>query len=328
MHPLCSWSSPRSQARPLRPQTQAPPGNALSCRLRLSRSQALPGNAMSCRLRLLLVFVLVPRHRLGMGCLAGSACSSASADVTPCQKRRQSRQDSSVPGRAWDWGRRASKTARFQAEPGSEESRLTRIQQIREPPAPFARYLRRQSHRLIAHRMEEGERPRVQGDPRRERMDRPIPRIAEDRMPMMRQLHPQLMCAARLWPNFQPSQTAVVVLFLIVQQRLTRSLRARFDHLHPAPRLVFQEPVLQRARLAADLALNDGPVHLLDRSLAELLRQSGRRFARPREQQNARNRPVQSMHHAEEHLARLVILLLQVSLYLAIERLLAAVEMS
>src|SRR5262245_59690952 len=53
------------------------------------------------------LLVLVPRLCLGTGCLAGSACSSSSADVTLAQapKRRQSRQDSAVPGSAWERGR-------------------------------------------------------------------------------------------------------------------------------------------------------------------------------------------------------------------------------
>jgi prepilin-type N-terminal cleavage/methylation domain-containing protein/prepilin-type processing-associated H-X9-DG protein len=55
------------------------------------------------------LLVLAPRLRLGAGCLAGSACSSSSKGVTVSSesKSRQSRQDSTVPGGAWDRGRAA-----------------------------------------------------------------------------------------------------------------------------------------------------------------------------------------------------------------------------
>ena len=75
------------------------------------------------------------------------------------------------------------------------------------------------------------------------------------------------------------------------------------------------------ARARGPAALDDGPIDLLDAALAELPGQPGGGLAGAGEQQHARDRLVEPVHDAEEHVAGLAVFPLQVALDDPVERL-------
>src|SRR5262245_17879863 len=135
------------------------------------------------------------------------------------------------------------------------------------------------------------------------------------------------MGASCLRPYLQPAQAAVIATPLVVQQGLACPLRAWLDNVDPVAVAIAQQPVFERASRALDLALDDGPVNLLDRPLAKLFRQPRRPLAGPGEQHHARDRPIEPLDDAEKDLARLGVFLLEVGLDRPIEGFFLALKM-
>src|SRR5438270_624369 len=80
------------------------------------------------------------------------------------------------------------------------------------------------------------------------------------------------------------------------------------DHLNHVPLLVLEEPVGPFPLFDRAATLDNRPVVLLDRPVAELLRQSRRGLAGPREQDDARRGPVEPMDEPDVHVSRLAVL--------------------
>src|SRR5579884_2861899 len=175
--------------------------------------------------------------------------------------------------------------------------------------------------------MQESQRTSVQADAPAKRANGPILGIAINWMAMMRKLHAQLMRAAGLRADLQPSQSAMHATAMIVQERLPSAFIALLHNLDAAAVFVLAQPIFEGAGSLADLALNDGPINLLDRAFTELLAKTGRCLAGPREQHHSRHRTVETMDNAHEHIAGLVILLFEIRLHGAIERFFAAFVM-
>src|SRR5262249_26525526 len=117
---------------------------------------------------------------------------------------------------------------------GSERHRssLSLREHLGKARAPFARQLRRQRDRLVAHRVQEGERAGVAGDGGAEGAYGAVARIAVDGMAVMGELNAELMRASRLRPNFEPGQVAMGAAALKVQQRLASPGRMWLQDVH------------------------------------------------------------------------------------------------
>src|SRR5207244_1796129 len=167
----------------------------------------------------------------------------------------------------------------------------------------------------------------MQGDGALKSVDRSVFRVAVDRVPVVGELDTKLMGTTSLRTNLQPAQPAVTAANLIVQQRLTGAATPRLDDFDPTGVAVFAQPVFERAGTARDIVFYNGPVHFLDRSLAELLRQPRCRLARAAEQQYAGNWFVQPVNDAEKDISRLVVLLPQILLDRPIQGFFASLKM-
>src|SRR5438445_126413 len=91
---------------------------------------------------------------------------------------------------------------------------------------------------------------------------------------------------------------------------------------------ILAQPVLERAGVALHGPLDDRPVDFLDGAFAELFAEPGRRLAGAGEQEDAGHWLVEPMHDAEEDLAGLLVLVLEIFLDGAVEGDLLPLEVS
>src|SRR5262249_31950450 len=144
--------------------------------------------------------------------------------------------------------------------------------------------------------------------------------VAENRVAVVRKLHAELVGPARLRPQFQPRQSAVLAFALEVKQGLTRSRLAWVDDFDAAGISVLAQPILHAPGSSAYASSAHGPLEFLYRPLSDLPRQPWCCLARPREQENAGSRLIQAMDHAQKGVAGLGVFFLQVAFHNPVER--------
>ena len=168
-----------------------------------------------------------------------------------------------------------------------------------------------------------------------ERVVAAVLRVAVDRAPAAGELHAELVLAAGVRAEFEPRQPVVPAADLRTAAAANCAPGVSFGTTSTrAVRLVLLQPVFERAGVRgrprgcrpSACVLDHRPVHLLDHPLAELLAEPGRGLARAGEQQHPAHRLVEPVDDAEEHVAGLLVLLLEVRLREPVDRLVLAVE--
>jgi hypothetical protein len=165
--------------------------------------------------------------------------------------------------------------------------------------------------------MREAQLTRVQRDPALailglEHGRRPILAVPHDRQPPPGKLNSQLMTPAGGWTQLELAEPPAALHDPIVHPRRLPFSGRLIDQANPVETPVFLQDVNPLALGRLRLALDDGPVGLLDLAGSELVRETACRLARAGKQDGARRGTVQSVDQPDIDIARLAIAGLQV----------------
>ena len=162
--------------------------------------------------------------------------------------------------------------------------------------------------------MFDGERPGVQGDASREGRLAAVFPVPQDGMARRGQLHADLMLAASLQFHLQQRAAGEFAQRLILQPGFLCIGGFFGPNYHLLLGFILGQPVDELAAYWLRHTLHDGPINLLRFALAELFRQTSRRFAGASEDQHATDQRIQPADDPQVDVARLLVLLLQIRL--------------
>ena len=147
------------------------------------------------------------------------------------------------------------------------------------------------------------------------RARRTVFQVAPDGTAHGRQLTADLVVAARQQAHLQEAVAVAVANDAVVKYRLLRPGLFCSVGIALVLLLVAHQPVGQRALGLAGRVLHNGPVGLVHLALGKHPVQSAQRLRRAGKDHQSAHGPVEPVHHAQEHVARLLVLLLQIVLH-------------